>query len=192
MHFTMLDGKVSNILSNTNSNATCYICGATPKLMNTPTVTKRPATIAHYRFGLSTLHDWIRCFECLLHISYRLPFKTLQVKEPNKVAFAENKSRIQGELKSRLGLVVDKPKPGYGSSNDGNTARRFFGASVISSEIDKYLINNLYVILRVINSGYKVQLNEFKILLKDTFNMYLKLYNWHYMPSSTEYNNHYA
>lgn len=127
MHFTMLDGKVSNILSNTNSTATCYICGATPKLMNTPTVTKRPATIAHYRFGLSTLHAWIRCFECLLHISYRLLFKTWEVKEPNKAAFAENKSRIQREFKSRLGLVVDKPKPGYGSSTDGNTARRFLG-----------------------------------------------------------------
>lgn len=31
------------------------------------------------KFGLSTLHCWIRFFECLLHLSYRLDFKKWQV-----------------------------------------------------------------------------------------------------------------
>ena len=29
----------------------------------------------HYGFGLSTLHAWVRFFECMLHISYRLDIK---------------------------------------------------------------------------------------------------------------------
>jgi len=32
------------------------------------------------RFGLSTLHAWIRFFECLIHISYRLEFKRWSVR----------------------------------------------------------------------------------------------------------------
>lgn len=34
-----------------------------------------------------------------------------------------------------MGLIVDKPKPGFGSTNDGNTARTFFKNSAVSSEI---------------------------------------------------------
>ena len=123
LHFTMLDGSVSNILSNTNSCAKCYICGASPKEMNSERVAEKTKKTEHYRFGLPSLHSWIRFFECLLYISY----------EENTKLFAINKQRIQEEFKSRLGLIVDKPKPGYGSSNDGNTARRFFSNSTISS-----------------------------------------------------------
>jgi len=35
----------------------------------------------YFKFGLSTLHAWIRFFECLLHISYRLDFKKWQVRD---------------------------------------------------------------------------------------------------------------
>ena len=34
-----------------------------------------------------------------------------------------------------MGLIVDKPKPGYGSTNDGNTARRFFQNPDLSAKI---------------------------------------------------------
>lgn len=35
------------------------------------------------KFGLSTLHAWIRFFECLLHVAYRLEFKTWAVSMIN-------------------------------------------------------------------------------------------------------------
>ena len=83
--------------------------------MNSERVAEKTKKTEHYRFDLSTLHSWIRFFECLLHISYRLPFKKWQEREEeNKKLFAINKQRIQEEFKSRLGLIVDKPKPGYG------------------------------------------------------------------------------
>nr|CAH7742540.1 unnamed protein product [Callosobruchus chinensis] len=36
------------------------------------------------------------------------------------------KKDIHMKFRNNMGLILDKPKPGFGSSNDGNTARRFF------------------------------------------------------------------
>jgi len=188
LYFTMLDGSVSNILSDTNSCSKCYICEATPKEMNLVKVFEKSPKAEHYRFGLSILHSWIRFFECILHIAYRLPLKKWQVRgEKNKELFVNNKKRIQEEFKSRLGLIIDKTKPGYGTTNDGNTARRFFSNSDISSQItgvDKDLIQKFYLILRVISSTEKINTNTFSILLKNTLQLYLNKYNWYYMPAS--------
>jgi hypothetical protein len=188
LYFTMLDGSVSNILSNTNATSKCFICGATPKEMNSMRVTEKLPNTDNFRFGLSTLHCWIRFFECLLHISYRLSFKKWQVRgEEYKKIFECTKKQVQENFKTRLGLIVDKPKPGYGTSNDGNTARRFFSNSEISSQItgiDKNLIDKFYLILRVLSSGKAINTIKFKILLQDTLELYLALYSWYYMPSS--------
>lgn len=122
--------------------------------MNSKKVAEKPPNADHYRFGLSTLHCWIRFFECLLHISYRIPIKKWQVKNAeDKVLFENNKKRIQEEFKNRLGLIVDKVKPGYVTTNDGNTARRFFRNSEISSQvtnIDINLIKKFHMILRIL------------------------------------------
>lgn len=73
---TMVDNKICNILTDTRSSMKCYICNASPKQMNDINSTKtRTVKMEHYSFGLSSLHCWIRCFECLLHISYRLHIK---------------------------------------------------------------------------------------------------------------------
>ena len=47
-----------------------------------------------YEYGLSTLHAWIRSFECMLHISYRLEIKKWQVRSiEDKIAFKTNYNR---------------------------------------------------------------------------------------------------
>lgn len=51
------------------------------------------------------------------------------------------KQIIQNKIRSQLGLLVDIPKPGYGSSNDGNTARRFFHNSIKSAKITSNITN---------------------------------------------------
>lgn len=188
MLFTMMDGSVSNVLSGTNSTSKCIICGATPKEMNTENVLNRPPNTENYRFGLSTLHCWIRFFECILHIAYRLPVKSWQVRgEEQKKIVENNKQKIQADFKSKMGLLVDKPKPGYGSTNDGNTARRFFLNPDLSAEItgiEKELIVKFSTILRVLASGYHINFDNFKCLLNETRQMYISLYGWYYMPSS--------
>lgn len=188
MIFTMFDGSVSNILSETNSTTKCVICAATPKQMNSKAIENRPFDPEKLCFGLSTLHAWIRFFECLLHISYRLPFKCWQVRSAeHKTVFQNTKKYIQAEFKSKMGILVDMPKQGFGSSNDGNTARRFFANAKLSSQItgiNENLIKNFHIILKVISSGFKINVATFKILLKDTRELYFNLYDWYFMPSS--------
>lgn len=71
-HLTMVDGKVCNILSENKASSKCFICGALPKEMNTPKVDKKLPDTDKYKFGLSSLHCWIKSFDCLIHIAYRL------------------------------------------------------------------------------------------------------------------------
>ena len=78
-------------------------------------------------FGLSTLHAWIRTFECLLHISYRLDIKKWPAKsDEDKCSVKQRSKEIKQKFKKHMELIVDRPKPGYGNANDGNTAGRFF------------------------------------------------------------------
>lgn len=71
---TIVDGKVCNAATNTTSTMKCYICGETSKHFNNLRKKKEenPET---FKFGLSILHARIRCFEFLLHLSYKLTIK---------------------------------------------------------------------------------------------------------------------
>lgn len=183
--FKMIDGSVCNVLFGTNAAQLCFICGATPKEMNLNTIINKTPNQDMYQFGLSPLHLWIRCFENLLHIAYRLPFKKWQVRgDHNKQIFADNKKIIQGKFKQEMGLLIDIPKVAYGSSNDGNTARRFFRNPTVNSSItniDYQLIFNLGTILRVISCGHKINFTEFQKIIEKTKSLYLSLYSWYYM-----------
>lgn len=186
MYCTMIDGAVANILTMTNSSSRCLFCNATPTQMNELSVKKIP-NVDSYKFGLSTLHCWIKFFECVLHIAYRLPFKKWRVGKDNDKEFSENKARIQDEFQRRTGLLIDKVKCGAGTTNDGNTARRFFSNTDLAAEItriDRELIENFGIILRVLSCGIKINQHTFKDLLRITRNHYLIHYGWYYMPSS--------
>ena len=77
----MIDGKMANVLTGTRSSMTCSICGCTPRQMNhLQAVSARPAQVERYQLGLSTMHAWIRCFELVIHVAYRLEVKQWQVK----------------------------------------------------------------------------------------------------------------
>lgn len=84
LHFTMVDGKVANAIISTPSSM-CYICDAKSNDMNDiEQVLKRPVNTETYAFGLSTLHGWIKSFECLLHIAYKLHYKKWRVNKNDK------------------------------------------------------------------------------------------------------------
>lgn len=97
------------------------------------------------------------------------------------------KKRIQLEFKSKMGLILDKPNLGYGSTNDGNTARRFFFYTDLSSEItwaDKRLIVKFSIIFNtVLASCISINIDRFRLLLEVTA-PYLSLYSWYYTPRS--------
>lgn len=68
MLLTMIDGKITSIISDTSS-AACDICNAKPSEMNNlSSIRAKQKNEEIYQYGLSSLHAWIRCMECLLHI----------------------------------------------------------------------------------------------------------------------------
>ncbi|CAB3247062.1 unnamed protein product [Arctia plantaginis] len=90
----MVDGKISSTLSQYDSTQKCYICGKTPKKMNTDTT--HAANEDMYSFGISPLHSWIRAYECLLHIAYKRDIKTWQARtKEDKESVASRKKHIQ-------------------------------------------------------------------------------------------------
>uniref|UniRef100_A0A6P7GWP0 Uncharacterized protein LOC114343837 n=1 Tax=Diabrotica virgifera virgifera TaxID=50390 RepID=A0A6P7GWP0_DIAVI len=167
---TTLTGKLTNDLD-------------TDKVMKTQVINKE-----HLQFGLSSLHAWIRFFECILHLAYKLVIRKWQARgKEDKQKVAENKKKIQEAFRQEIGLLVDKPKPRYGSSNDGNTARRFFGDPETSSKItgvNKDLISRFKVILATISSGHKIKVEPFKIYCLDTATRFTELYPWYNMPTT--------
>lgn len=186
LFLTMVDGKICNNLTDTMSTQSCYVCGAKPKEMNDlKKITEKLPRIENYSFGISTLHAWIRFFECCLHISYRIGIECWQVKGENREKMETRKKQVIENLRSKLGILVDKPKPGYGSTNTGNTARIFFQNFKESAEItgvNEELIRRFYNILQVISCGYELDAEKFKDYATQTAEKYVSNYPWYYMP----------
>lgn len=188
LHMTMIDGKVSTALSETSSHANCNICHAKPKEMNNLSlVLNKPVADNMYKYGLSSLHMWLRSMECILHISYNMDFKKWAARGEDKLLQKTKKELTQQEFFQRSGLLVDIVKQGFGTTNDGNTARRFFRDYEKSAEItgvDVNLIKRFAVILQSISCGKNINIPNFKNYCKETAELYIQLYPWYYMPSS--------
>lgn len=187
---TMIDGKICNNLMKNSSSQACYICGACPKDMNNIIqVQKRPVNTNAFELGLSTLHAHIRFFECIIHLSYRLDIKKWQMRgsKEEKAAFELRKKTIINKFKSELGLLIDVVKQGYGSTNDGNTARRFFDNYKKSSEItgvDQDLIYKFSILLQALSCGFDININSFRNYALETAKYFVHLYPWFYLPAS--------
>lgn len=187
LFLTMIDGKVAQVLTDTPSSSTCTICGANPRQMNDlERVTVRPENENSFQYGLSTLHAWIRCMEMILHISYNLSFeKWSATTDENKRLKSEKKNTVQKRFREEMGLIIDKPKQVSGTSNDGNTARRFFSScSAEITGVDEVLIRRLYIILQALSSGIMIDAEKFSDYALETARLYVNKYNWYYMPSS--------
>jgi len=79
---TMIDGKSCSSIAD-SSSMNCYIRGATPKQMNSlDNAQHRTININNLKFGMSSLHGWIKCMEYLLHISYNLEIQKWSVRNP--------------------------------------------------------------------------------------------------------------
>lgn len=182
---TMVDGKVCNSLMSTSSQK-CYICKAGPTQFNNLEYVKTlPTDPVSLNLGLSTLHAYIRFFECLLHISYRIDLKIWRIPQNLKGAFNDRKQKIIKMFREETGLLIDIPKVGFGNTNDGNTARKFFADPILSSKltgIDQNLIYRCNVILRTLNCNYQINSSRFGQYAYETAQMYVNLYEWYPMP----------
>lgn len=85
------------------------------------------------------------------------------------------------------GLLLDITKSGPGTSNDGNTSRRFFKDPKLSAKItglDENLINRFRVILITLSCGKDIDTAKFQEYASSTAELYISLYSWYKMPPS--------
>lgn len=123
-------------------------------------IVNRKCNTDAYRFGISVLHCFLRCYGFLLNISYRLDIRQWQTRGTHAKESVKNRKafiteRFYAEM-GWVGLVVDQPKQGGGNSNDGNTARKFFenpAKVAIITGLDEYLIKRFSNILSALASG---------------------------------------
>lgn len=184
---TIIDGKVCQALTNTPSSSNCVICGVKPSEINKLNV-KKIEKVENFQYGFSTLHAWIRFMECILHLAYHLPFRKWSARnDEDKATMKETKIRIQEQFRKKMALYVNVPKQGTGTSNNGNTARRFFrDPETISSitDIDENLIRRFDIILQTLACGKQIDADKFDKYASETAKLYVQLYDWYYMPVS--------
>lgn len=185
--FTMLDGKTAQTVTRTPSSAVCYICKAKPSEMNDlDKISMKSIDNEACKLGISSLHARIKFMECILHIAYNLPFqKWSAIEARNKILKQENKDRIQRAFKARMNLRVDAVQQGSGSSNNGNTSRRFFSNPALVADItgvDEVLIDRFRIILQIITCGQKVDSVKFQKFAWDTAEIFVQKYKWYFMP----------
>jgi hypothetical protein len=180
----MIDAKVCNAATHTASTMRCYICGETSKDYNNLS-TKKEVTPETLQFRLSVLHARIHLFESILHVAYKLPVQKWQLQsEDEKATVNQRKLEIQEEFRTKMGLLVDIPKPGCGNTNDGNMSRRFFADPELAGAITGIDVNLIYhfkVILEVISIEHKINTEKYSKYATVTAEVYVRLYPWHPM-----------
>jgi len=126
--------------------------------------------------------------EYLLHISYNLEIQKWSVRNPQqKILKLERKRNIQEQFRRRLGLLIDVVKQGVGTSNDGNTARRFFENPSVTAEItglDAIIIRKFSILLQAISSNEEINPEKFDDFAKTLAKHVIEKYGWYYMPAS--------
>nr|XP_047138393.1 uncharacterized protein LOC124814601 [Hydra vulgaris] len=91
---TMLDGKLVNAVMALNSSQSCNVCFAKPSDMNN-LVKIRMFTPDEksLKMGISTLHCWVKLFEYVLHLGYKMKIKKYQaISEEHKLSVFEQKN----------------------------------------------------------------------------------------------------
>lgn len=79
------------------------------------------------------------------------------------------------------------PKQVSGTTNDGNTARRFFEDPSFAARVtglDENLIYRFSIILKVLSCGKAIKTDHFRAYSLETAKLFCKLYKWYYMPAS--------
>lgn len=186
MSLTVIDGKVLNVLTNTSSYQKCPICHCTQsdilEITDYNSEKFRPIE-DNLKYGISPLHCWIRFFEFILHLGYKLEIKKWQIRsDEDKNAVKKRKEKIQNDFWKELSLRVDIPKPGgCGTTNDGNTSRRAFMEYEQFSKIlgvDMELIFRLRIILISLSCQFPLNFDKFEKYCFETGQYYQNMYPW--------------
>lgn len=146
-----------------------------------PTSCRCPARHQPSVYGLSTLHCWIRCFDCLLNLSYQLP-----EGQDSKEHRQQRKEEVKKAFRLRMGLRVDEPRAGgSGNSIDGNTARRAFRSPAefaACTGVNEEVISRIGTILQAVSCCHRLKIDALSAYCQQTAEQYVALYR---RPMST-------
>ncbi|KAJ8682904.1 hypothetical protein QAD02_018696 [Eretmocerus hayati] len=187
---TMIDGKTCNVLTGQKCCNNCNLCNAKPSQSNNANfVPDIPVNEEFYAFGMSPLHCRIRFLEHLFHVACNMDFQQHKAQgEVLQVVRTARKYMLQSSIKKHLkGLTIDVVKTGYGTSNDGNTSRRFFEnpqetARVLG--INERLVEMYKVFLEAINCTKQIDPVKMKKFSEEVMALYVSEYSWYPMPPS--------
>ncbi len=143
VYSTMWDGKSCTAKAKTFipderklASNTCHVCLAPPKDMNNADVWKRPLAIPEMiEYSCTAMHMWIRAMEFLFSMSIKtqLYYQFVGQGGQGKVPALTSpdgeliKSGMQARFWQSMGLRLYLVHAGHGgTSNNGNTARKFF------------------------------------------------------------------
>eukprot|EP00734_Pompholyxophrys_sp_LG126_P000216 Pompholyxophrys_sp_v1_NODE_53_length_2879_cov_4.110127.p1 type:complete len:624 gc:universal NODE_53_length_2879_cov_4.110127:949-2820(+) len=190
MIMSMTDGKVSNNLTDTG-HASCLLCGATPKEMNRLAVLKqKKIDKAGLKYGLHTLHLWIRALEYCLQVSYRLDLRKpsySKLSNEEKELIQAKKELVQRNLWEKLHIAVDFPGGIGGNSNSGPTARKFFRnieTVATITKLDSGLLISISTFIRALNCGFTLDPEKMKKFGETIYQKCVTIYPWYWLPSS--------
>ena len=186
----MLDGLMKTRLTDKPTyNDRCPFCGAKPIQRNEWDVYKDAceSNIEYLMFGISPLHLWIRCLEFILNLAYKLVVKVHKKSDTTRKIIEETTKKVKAAIYDKLSIKVSQVKPGVGTTNDGNLARKFFKNHVkmaTATGINHDLLIRFYTLLTVINSGFKLKTDTFKSYARGTYDLLQKEYKWYKIPPS--------
>ncbi|KAJ8666627.1 hypothetical protein QAD02_008289 [Eretmocerus hayati] len=191
---SIIDGKTCNALTGQTCSNNCNVCRAKPSQLDdlkfAETVQVEPENL---RFGLSPLHCRIRFMELCLCLAYIQDYQMLGGeilggdKEICALVEAARQKMIQTQLQGVLGIGVDIVETNYGTSNDGNTSRRFFEDLKETAKIvglDLRLIEMFKVILEVLNSPREINVEKYSDYCNEAMILYKNNYDWYPLPPS--------
>ena len=79
------------------------MCGVSPKNMNSLDILNIDYTNREFKYGLSSLHAWIRFFEMLLHIAYKKETRKWQARsKEHKEKASVAKQKIQTDFMNKM------------------------------------------------------------------------------------------
>ncbi|KAG5671730.1 hypothetical protein PVAND_001910 [Polypedilum vanderplanki] len=181
-YMTMLDGKCVAVLNDTLMQS-CPVCKRKPKEFHNVAIWDEDKTNrSAIEYGFSVLHNWIRIFECLLHVGYKKVTKKSRSGNTDEVK--TNKLIIQQRFESLMNIRIDVPNPRGGNSNTGNVARRafsnsdLFGICLGFDENETVIIKRLRNILLCFTGGYKINPEKLKKYNRETYDLWLKHFYW--------------
>ena len=89
----------------------------------------------------------------------------------------------------QTGLIIEKPLPSNGNTNDGNTARRLFDDCEITSAItgiNMELFRTVNILLMAVNSKQKINSAKFGLYSKKIEEQLFSLYPWKEMTPTVQ------